>query len=241
MVIWRWTVGLLVAALVFVTAINVAATEPVFDLQPTDAYGSPCPEGRVDPSDSYCDMEIVHADTPGECDGVSDTLNPPDKDSGSAVIRVVVGGEPAEPGDYQRYRCELWFRPYRIHQRFGGESVGVRIDWPLNQVFAFTVGKELVVSPTVDDGDVEYYSEYVPPSMTTTTSTTIPMPVEDAPEAPNVEPVWSWNPENDQTVNGGWAWLDCSGDSFTWNGQTWYAYPTVVAIDGDLVMYTCSF
>ncbi|MDE0649332.1 MAG: hypothetical protein OXI12_03195, partial [Gammaproteobacteria bacterium] len=72
---------------------------------------------------------------------------------------------------------------------------------------------------------METYSEYVPPSMTTTTSTTIPMPVEVDPEAPNVEPVWSWNPENDQTVNGGWAGLDCSGVSFTWNGQTWYAYP----------------
>ncbi|MDE0649331.1 MAG: hypothetical protein OXI12_03190, partial [Gammaproteobacteria bacterium] len=130
MVIWRWTVGLLVTGLLFVTVINVASAQVITDIEPLDRYGTPCEEGRIDPSDSYCDLEIVHADTPGECDGVSDTLNPPEPGSGDPVIRVYVDDEPAEPGDYQRNRCEIWLRPYRIHQRFGGESVGVRIDWP---------------------------------------------------------------------------------------------------------------
>ena len=134
----------------------VGQTEP-FTVEPLDDYGSPC-DSTVEPWDTFCDLAIQpHQTNMADCSGISDTLNPPEPGSGSAVVRVVVAGEPAEPGDYTRSGCEIWLRPDRIHQRLGTDSIGVRVDWPTNGSLAFTIRAKLEGrDPDPANGDPNY-------------------------------------------------------------------------------------
>ena len=151
-----WLITFTVLGVMAIAAAPAAADDVIAAVEALDAYGSPC-DDTVEPWDSFCDLVIVRSDGGLDCSKISDTLNPPEPGSGSAVVRVVVAGEPAEPGDYTRSGCEIWLRPDRIHQRLGTDSIGVRVDWPTNGSLAFTIRAKLDGrDPDPANGDPNY-------------------------------------------------------------------------------------
>ena len=133
------TTTLAVAALLALAPATAQAQVEI-DVVPDGKYGTPCGQGsQPDPWEPYCDLKITGA-SDGACTKVTDALvKLPKAGSGNGVVRVTVGGDPAVHGDYTRNGCELWLHPDRIHQRLGPGSVGVRIDWPLDQQIDLTV------------------------------------------------------------------------------------------------------
>ncbi len=167
----------LAAALVAVLVTGTAAWGqggPTFDIEGYGGYGTPAKHGgSYDPWESYRDLEIKSLPDGyrADCSGISDTLNPPeDEGSGNPVIKVVIAGEPAEPGDYTRNGCQMWFSPRNIHNRLGPGSIGVRVDWPMDQSMAFTIRAKLdgrnPQAETVEFSDgteAEVTPTYIPP------------------------------------------------------------------------------
>ena len=206
-----------------------------FTIQPQDRYQTPARDGGAyDPWDSYRDLIIMtpNADWAAhQCDGISDTLNPPEPGSGSPVISVVVDDDPAQRGDYTRSGCELWIHPDRIHQRLGPGSIGVRVDWPLNRSMAFTIrGKVDGRDPAEEDGGADSYVSPDFDESTAVNSEGAPLTAEELAESCDD---WTWG---DVTY---WAyWIPVmeveAGDWAPVDGQ-W------VKVDTPHTVYTCSF
>ena len=167
------TVTLVIAALLALAPAPAQAQVEI-DVVPDGKYGTPCGQGsQPEPWEPYCDLKITGA-SDGACTKVSDTLNPPEPGSGSAVVRVTVGGDPAVHGDYTRNGCELWLHPDRIHQRLGPGSVGVRINWPMDQQIDLVVrgkfdGRDPQDSQEAVDEGVSDAPPYVAPESPTST------------------------------------------------------------------------
>ena len=156
--------GLMVVGLLWGGLSVMAEGDVLQDVRGLDTYNTPCVDTdihtdvRVNPWDSYCDLEIVHTDGGiTQCHGISDTLNPPEPGSGDPVIRVVVDDDPAQRGDYTRMGCEIWIHPDRIHRRINDGAVGVRVDWPTNRSLAFVITDKIdgVDPQPVDDPNTE--------------------------------------------------------------------------------------
>ncbi len=170
-------VGLLVVA--WLWAGPVGSAETTYKIVGWDQYGTPAHhEGLVDHWDHYADVKIVapswvasdpwgspykcQADLPGD----NDTCKGLQVDADNSSIRVFIDDERIYTGQFlTQMRCELWFHPDRIHWEYGPGSVGVRIDYGINQWHGFTVrgkledvnppgGAESYVSPDAAEPDV---------------------------------------------------------------------------------------